>query len=97
MVRIGKALLAVALVTGLFWAASCGPRHGCPKSGCKAKVRACGKCGQGKPCAACQKKLCTKCGQVKGSKACCKPGAEICAKCGLAKGSPGCCKIQKSE
>jgi len=97
MAKIGKLLLAVVLVSGLFWAASCGPRHGCPKSGCKAKVRACGK---GKTCGGRCKgaaKLCTKCGQVKGSDACCKPGAAVCAKCGLAKGSPGCCKIKKSE
>ena len=100
MAKIGKLLLAAVLVSGLFWAASCGPGHGCPGSGCKAKIRASGKCEKGKPCGGrckARAKLCTKCGQVKGSDACCKPGAEVCTKCGLAKGSPGCCKIKKSE
>ena len=101
MARIGKVLLVLILMTGLFWAGACYPRSSCPGRGAKAGIRLCIKCGQAKGSASCCKpnaEECAKCGLAKGSPGCCKiaKGATepvlLCAKCKQIKGSAACGK-----
>ena len=101
MSRMGKLLLAVVLITGLFCAASCCPWSGKEVKGGKAGIRLCTQCGQEKGSDACCKpdaEKCGKCSLAKGSPGCCKipKGATepvvLCAKCNKIKGSDACCK-----